>query len=122
MAEVTILVKMWSVVMKTLSLSALTALGLLAGAPVHAVPLFGQTPVVTVTVSRLQSQAQLAANLSQQGYSHVVLSAVTPNVTDPHPELNPGETASPATTPVRNGWNGVADKDGQTVQVYVTGL
>ncbi|WP_297367773.1 hypothetical protein [Acidocella sp.] len=108
--------------MKRVLGAALAVVGVMLAGSAGAVPLVSQTPCVTVPVSGMESQAQLAQTLGAQGYDHVVLSAVTPSLANPHPELNASETASPGTTPVRDGWNGVAQKDGQTVQVYVTGL
>lgn len=75
-------------------------------------------PVVHVPVGGVESQAQLAQTLRAEGYSDVVLTSVTADPTHPHPELNPAFTANPQGTPVRAGWNGVAVKDGRTVQVY----
>ncbi|WP_298283627.1 hypothetical protein [Acidocella sp.] len=110
--------------MKLLSLSALSALslaaGLLGATPALAADgaLFAATPSVTVAVQGVESQAQLAQQLSAQGYSNVSLSGTAPNLANPHPELN-GAT-NLASTPVQNGWNGTAQKDGETVQIYAT--
>lgn len=73
---------------------------------------------VHIAVDGVQSQAQLAQALSAQGYSDIALSAVAADPTHPHPELNPDFVAHPQATPVRSGWNGVAVKDGKTVQIY----
>ncbi|WP_297367783.1 hypothetical protein [Acidocella sp.] len=108
--------------MKLLSLSALSALSL-ASVLVGAAPAMAAqggfvtaAPRVTVTVQGVESQAQLAAQLSARGYSNVSLSGTVPSLANPHPELS-GVT-NQASTPVQNGWNGTAQKDGQIVQVY----
>ena len=75
-------------------------------------------PTVHVTVPTVESQAQLAQTLRDQGYTGIVLSAVSPSFVEPHPELNPDRIAHPESLPVRAGWNGVAVKDGQSVEVY----
>lgn len=74
---------------------------------------------VQVPVSGVESQAQLAQQLSAEGYSDVLLASVAPTRENPHPELNPSLVNDPS-APVRTGWNGVAQKSGETVQVYVT--
>ena len=71
-----------------------------------------------VTVSGVESQAQLARILRDQGYSDIALADTAPSFRAPHPELNPERIAHPETTPVRAGWNGVAVKDGKTVEIY----
>jgi hypothetical protein len=71
-----------------------------------------------VTVPALTSQAQLARILREQGYGGILLADTQPSFTAPHPELNPERTAHPESTPVRAGWNGVAVKDGQRVDIY----
>ena len=75
-------------------------------------------PTAHIAVSGVQSQAQLAQILRDQGYSDVLLADTDPTFTAPHPELNPERVAHPGTTPVREGWNGVAVKDGKTVEIY----
>jgi hypothetical protein len=94
----------------------------LGGTAAHAASLFAETPTVTVAVAAAESQAQLAKTLAAEGYAAIALSAIQPSLENPHPELNPAALANPTGTPVREGWNGVAEKDGQIVQVYVTGL
>lgn len=75
-------------------------------------------PTAHIAVSGVESQAQLARILYDQGYSDIVLADTAPSFTAPHPELNPERVAHPETTPVRAGWNGVAVKDGKTVEIY----
>jgi len=75
-------------------------------------------PVVHVAVPAVESQAQLADTLREQGFAEIVLADAAPTFTAPHPELNPARIAHPEATPVRAGWNGTAVKDGQTVEVY----
>ncbi|HQT46058.1 MAG: hypothetical protein B7X08_04180 [Acidocella sp. 20-63-7] len=110
--------------MRSLSLPALTsslALGALlisACQPAAANSLFSITPTLRVAVSGAESQAQLAAQLRAQGYTNVILSAAYPNPENPQPQTNPSLTGNPAQTPVHDGWNGVAQKNGAVVQVY----
>ena len=75
-------------------------------------------PVAHVDVAGIESQAQLAQILRSQGYSEIMLADTAPSFTAPHPELNPDRSAHPDITPVRAGWNGVAVKDGKTVEIY----
>ncbi|MBB5374476.1 hypothetical protein [Acidocella aromatica] len=98
-------------------LATATLLGL--AQPAAAFSLFSSVASVQVPVSGVESQAKLAAQLQSQGYSNVELASVAPTRENPHPELNPSLVNDPA-SPVRTGWNGVAQKDGETVQVYVT--
>jgi len=102
--------------MRTLaSLSLLAAL--VGAAPALADGFVSATPAVHVSLPATASQAQLASQLAAQGYSNVQLTAYVPSLANPHPELTTPD-ASPATTPVQNGWNGTATKDGETVNVY----
>lgn len=82
--------------------------------------LFSQVPVVTVPVSGLESQAQLADQLRAEGFDHVVFAASYPNLANPAPQLLPASAGNSAETPVHDGWNGVAIKNGKTFQVYTT--
>jgi len=75
-------------------------------------------PTVHVAVAGVESQAQLAQTLRGEGYADIVLSSAAPSLANPRPELNPELVSNPQNTPVRSGWNGVAVKDGKTVQVY----
>ena len=75
-------------------------------------------PTVHIAVANTESQAQLADQLRARGYTDVVLSSVPATPANPHPEGNATLTNYPEQTPVRSGWNGVAVKDGQIVQVY----
>jgi hypothetical protein len=99
---------------------SLMALGLpFLGAPAaRADDLFSRVPTVHVPIPGLASQAQLAEQLHALGYSDVILSSTYPSPANPHPELNPTLTSHPEQTPVHAGWNGIAVKDGQLVQVY----
>jgi hypothetical protein len=100
--------------------AGLTALCLpfLAAQPARADGLFSRVETVHVAVPMVENQAQLADRLRAQGYTQVVLSSVPASPAIPHPEANPTLTSSPEQTPVHDGWNGIAVKDGMTVQVY----
>jgi len=102
---------------KMLSVGAM-ALAFVGTGAVKADSLFATVPTVHVAVSGVESQAQLANALRAQGYTDVVLSPVAPSFTHPHPELDSDLVANPQNTPVRAGWNGVAVKDGKTIEVY----
>lgn len=80
--------------------------------------LISVAPTVHVAVAGVESQAKLAEILRGQGYSEIVLADADPTFTAPHPELNPQRIAHPEATPVREGWNGVAVKDGKSVEIY----
>lgn len=80
--------------------------------------LFAPVPTVRVAVSGVETQAQLADRLRAQGYSGVVMSSTPASPANPHPEANPTLTSHPEQTPVHAGWNGIAVKDGELVQVY----
>jgi len=99
------------------ALAAATLLGL--AQPAAASGLFSRVVTVQVPVSGPESQAQLAAQLTAQGYDNIALVSAYPTMENPHPELM-GHAANAAQTPVHAGWNGVAQKNGQTVQVYAT--
>ncbi len=75
-------------------------------------------PTLHVVVPGLESQAQLADRLRAQGYQDVIMSSVYPSPADPYPWQNPTLTSHPEQTPVHDGWNGVAFKNGQVFQVY----
>ena len=100
-----------------ISLTAL-CLPLLATQPAQADSLLSTVPTVHVSVTRTTSQAQLADQLRAQGYANIVMSSTYPSPANPHPEGNSTLTDHPEQTPVHAGWNGVASKTGQTVQVY----
>ncbi len=101
-------------------ISGLTAAGLILGASAaSAETLVGMAPTVHLAVQKVTSQSQLAEMLRSQGYSDIHLSAVAATPATPHPELISSLTDHPEKVPVRSGWNGVAVKDGQVVQVYV---
>ncbi len=101
----------------TLSLTALALTCAIGGA--QATELFSSTPEVHVALPLGANQGQLASLLSKQGYDGIHLSAVAATPANPHPETNASLTAHPEQTPLRLGWNGVASKNGQQVQVYV---
>jgi hypothetical protein len=86
--------------------------------PASAAQLFGRAPSVAVTIPGVTSQAQLDQLLQSQGYSRVLLSSALPNPANPTPQLYRGRD-DPQTTPVHEGWNGSAVKDGRTVAVRV---
>lgn len=75
-------------------------------------------PTLHVPVAGVESQAQLADRLRSQGYQDVIMSSVTPSPADPFPWQNPTLTSHPGQTPVHDGWNGVAFRNGQVFQVY----
>lgn len=87
--------------------------------PTTASGLFSTVTIALVQLSGVESQAQLATQLNAQGYDHVILTPIYPTPLNPHPELNPG-LANDLNVPVHAGWNGVASKGGQIVQVYAT--
>ena len=80
--------------------------------------LITRVPTLHVPSSGVQSQAQLADRVRAEGYSDVILSSTYPSPADPLPWRNPTLTSNPGQTPVHDGWNGVAFKNGQIFQVY----
>ncbi|MDR3506164.1 MAG: hypothetical protein P4L52_07955 [Acidocella sp.] len=102
-----------------ISAVALAAASLLGIAqPAVASGLLSMSSAIMVSLEDVESQAQLAKQLQAEGYSNILLAAITATRMNPHPELNPSET-NIAGTPVRPGWNGTAVKDGKTYDVYV---
>jgi hypothetical protein len=85
----------------------------------NAATVMSMSSAVMVSLSDVESQAQLAQQLQTAGYTNILLAANKPNTMYPHPELSPSETNVPGTA-VRTGWNGTAEKDGKTYDVYVT--
>ncbi len=84
------------------------------------------TPTVHVPMAGATSYAQLIRQLQAQGYTDVKVTPLSPNAFDPRPELmHPDITfTSPDNeeaqdTPIHFGWNGTADKNGTTFEVYV---
>ncbi|MCB5943491.1 hypothetical protein [Acidocella sp. KAb 2-4] len=105
-----------SMTRKAVSALSLVA-GLAAAFPACAAGPFTPANSVALTVSADESQAQLAQQLNGKGYTNVSLTAHEPSRQNPHPELNtPNNQGSVF---VRQGWNGTAQRDGQTVQIYV---
>ncbi|MGE4481299.1 hypothetical protein [Acidocella sp.] len=103
-------------------LASVSLLAALAGAtPALANGLISRTPVVHVAVTGVESQAQLSDQLHAQGYDHIRLSAFSPSLANPHPELTTPDTSALAQTPVHEGWNGTAEKAGSVYDVYVGG-
>jgi hypothetical protein len=102
-----------------ISAALLAAAAFALAQPAAASGVFSWIPEVRVQISGVESQAKLAAQLNTQGYDHITLTPIYPTLENPHPELNPGAVNDPG-TPVHTGWNGIAHKDGQTVQVYAT--
>lgn len=102
-------------------LASATVLAALVGvAPAFANTGIGAEPMSTVkvAVSGVESQAQIATQLQNQGYKQVMFSASLPNGLNPQPQLtNP--TKDLAQTPAHKGWNGTAYKDGKLYDVYV---
>lgn len=73
---------------------------------------------VYVPVSGIESQAQIASQLVQEGFTDITLSSRVPNMLNPQPQLtNP--TKDLDKTPAHKGWNGTAYKDGKLYDVYV---
>lgn len=102
----------------TVSITAF-CLPLLGVPAARAADVIARVPTLHVVASGLQSQAQLADQLRAQGYMDVVMSAIYPSPAIPNPERNSTLTSHPEQTPVHEGWNGVAVRNGQLVQVYV---
>ncbi len=102
-----------------LAASAATAAMLAFSGPAAAqqTDLFGKQPRVDVTVPGVVSQAQLAHQLHSQGYNNIKLSSQYPTPADPNPENH--SRSDPETTPIHQGWNGTAFKDGRRLRVYV---
>lgn len=100
------------------SLLAAVCLPLLGVSSAFADGLFSSVATVHVTVTQPETQAQLADHLRAEGYSDVIMSSATASPANPHPEKNSSLTSNPGQTLVHAGWNGVAVKDGQTIQVY----
>ena len=98
------------------------ALPFLAAHPARADGIFSMVPTVRVAVPKVESQAQLADRLRAQGYTNVILSSTPASPANPYPQNNSTLTSHPEQTPVHAGWNGVAMKEGQIVQVYAERL
>lgn len=79
---------------------------------------FGFTPSVHVPASTSESQAALASQLKSDGYNNVQLSAYLPNMSNPQPQFS-NPTTDLAQTPVHQGWNGTAYKNGKLYNIYV---
>ena len=79
---------------------------------------FGFTPEVHVSASGNESQATLAAQLKSEGYDDIQLTAYLPNMSNPQPQFN-NPTTDLAQTPVHQGWNGTAYKNGKLYNIYV---
>jgi hypothetical protein len=85
-----------------------------------------RTPMVHVPMPDVASYAQLVQQLEAQGYANIKVTPLFPNLFDPRPELihpdltftSPGDKVAQA-TPVHWGWNGTAEKNGRTFEVYV---
>ncbi len=99
------------------SLTAL-CLPLLGTQAAHADGFISRVATVHIVVPGVENQAQLADQLRAQGFTGVILSSTYPSPANPHPEDNSTLTSHPEQTPVHAGWNGVAVRNGQTVQVY----
>jgi len=101
-----------------LGLGAALALAVLPATGAWALDVVGKAPAVEVVVTGVTSQAQLTRQLNAQGYCDVKLSSVRPNPADPEPQLYRGRD-NPQITPVHQGWNGTAVKNGRTLEVRV---
>jgi hypothetical protein len=84
------------------------------------------TPMVHVALSGTASEAQLISTLEAQGFTDIKVTPLSPNQFDPRPELLHVDltVSSPSdpraqTTPIHDGWNGTAVRDGRTFHVYV---
>lgn len=75
-------------------------------------------PRVEVAVSGVESQAQLAAQLKNEGYTNIQLSPNLPNMVQPQPQYI-APTTDLVHTPAHKGWNGTAYKGGTLYNVYV---
>lgn len=77
-------------------------------------------PSVQVPVSGIESQAQVAMQLKNSGYTNIMLSHYLPNAIAPQPQYTTPTTDFDH-TPAHMGWNGTAYKDGTLYNVYVMG-
>jgi len=110
------IVKQLRLAVRAAALSALPFF--IAGHAALANGLIAWVPSVHVPASLGETQATLASQLRAQGYNDIVLSAVVATPANPRPQNNPANTTDPAGTAVHAGWNGVASKEGQVVQIY----
>jgi hypothetical protein len=115
-----------------LSIAFATAAALAACAPTAASDdsyVFGlvtPTPMVHLAMSGATSDAQLIQQLQRQGYSDIKVTPLSPNIFDPRPELlhtdltySSPDDPKAQDTPIHFGWNGTADRNGRTFEVYV---
>ena len=90
--------------------------------PAAAAELLTTTPSVHVAAPGIMTEATLIETLQAEGYTDIWLTTERPTQFTPRPEisarLNPDDPVAQS-TPVLNGWNGTASKDGRTVDVYV---
>jgi len=104
--------------MKKAVLLSVSLIATLAGAgAASAVEVFGTSPSVEVTVPQVTSQAMVAQQLAAEGFSGVQLSSSRATPVNPAPQL--ANADDPAVTPVHEGWNGTAEKDGRVYDVQV---
>jgi hypothetical protein len=87
--------------------------------PAAASGLISTSDAVMVSLKSIESQDQLAKQLTADGYTNILLASVAATRENPHPELNPSLVNQP-NEPARTGWNGTAVKDGATYQIYVS--
>ncbi|WP_298214807.1 hypothetical protein [Acidocella sp.] len=77
-------------------------------------------PDVHIHANGVMSQADVAKQLKQMGYTNIRLSPYSPTTVVPCPQLShPTPTSDLAKTPAHRGWNGTAEKNGDTANVYV---
>lgn len=87
--------------------------------PAVASGLFSTSEAMMVSLKDVESQDQLAKQLTAEGYDHILMASVAATRMNPHPELNPSLVNQPG-SPARTGWNGTAEKNGVTYQIYVS--
>lgn len=110
-------------VTRTLVVTALLAASLALPAAQAASPV-KRSDTVNLDLSELISMDQLKHLLEQQGYTDILLSPVKPNSTNPRPDIQDSgpkavKSVNPATTPIHEGWNGTAVKDGKRVNIEI---
>jgi hypothetical protein len=73
------------------------------------------------SASPVMSEAQLKQSLEAQGYRNVRLTSLEPEVLFPQPQrVEPQSAATLESEAAHTGWNGTADGDGLTFDIYVS--
>ncbi len=99
-----------------------TALAATLGAPAYAAAPQQIDGSVTLRIGHPTSQAELARQLSQSGYSDIRLTQARPTQIDPRPDIDDamtGRALDADATPVHLGWNGTAVHEGKRVSILV---